>query len=77
MIHAVRSDLQSFKTLTFGPGLNILVAEKSVGASYRQSRNGAGKTSFVELIHFLFGSDVDKESISVPKSWFRGHLKPR
>lgn len=63
MIHAVRSDLQSFKTLTFGPGLNILVAEKSVGASDRQSRNGAGKTSFVELIHFLFGSDVDKESI--------------
>ena len=63
MIHAVKSNLQSFKTLTFGPGLNILVAEKSAGASDRQSRNGAGKTSFVELIHFLLGSDVDKESI--------------
>lgn len=63
MIHSITSDLESFKSLTFGPGLNILLADKSEGATDRQSRNGAGKTSFVELVHFLFGSNANKESI--------------
>lgn len=63
MIHSVTSDLSSFKSLTFGPGLNILLADKSEGATDRQSRNGAGKTSFAELIHFLFGSKADRDSI--------------
>jgi uncharacterized protein YydD (DUF2326 family) len=63
MIRRFGSDLASFKTLTFKPGLNILLADKSEGASDRQSRNGAGKTSFVELVHFLFGADARKESI--------------
>ena len=57
------SYLPSFKSLTFRPGLNILLAEKSAGATDRQSRNGAGKTSLVELIHFLFGAKPDKGSI--------------
>lgn len=63
MIHALSSDLPSFKSLAFRPGLNILLADKSDGATDRQSRNGAGKTSLVELIHFLFGANADKESI--------------
>ena len=63
MIHALSSDLPSFKCLTFKPGLNILLADKSDGATDRQSRNGAGKTSFVELLHFLFGAKAEKDSI--------------
>src|SRR5450631_2278319 len=63
MIRRFGSDLESFKTLTFRPGLNVLLADKSAGATDRQSRNGAGKTSFIELVHFLFGADVRKESI--------------
>ena len=63
MIRQFGSDLASFKTLTFKPSLNILLADKSEGANDRQSRNGAGKTSFVELVHFLFGADARKESI--------------
>lgn len=63
MIHSVTSDLASFKSLSFQPGLNVLLAEKSAGAKDRQSRNGAGKTSFVELIHFLFGANAKPDSI--------------
>ena len=63
MIHTITSDLDGFKALTFEPGLNILLAEKSAEATDRQSRNGAGKTSFVELIHFFFGGNAKPDNI--------------
>ena len=63
MIYKISSDLPSFKTLEFRDGLNILLAEKSQGASDRQSRNGAGKTCVVDLIHFLLGSSAGPKSI--------------
>ena len=63
MIRKLKSDLKSFKTLTFGPGLNVILADKSPNATDLQSRNGAGKTSFVELVHFLFGADAKPQGI--------------
>jgi uncharacterized protein YydD (DUF2326 family) len=63
MIRRLSSDLESFKTLSFNPGLNVLLADKSEGATDKLSRNRAGKTSFIELVHFLFGADVRKDSI--------------
>ncbi|MCV6597375.1 MAG: DUF2326 domain-containing protein, partial [Mangrovicoccus sp.] len=63
MIHNLTSDLDSFKTLNFGPGLNILLAEKTAQSTDRQTRNGAGKTSFVELVHFIYGGNAKPDSI--------------
>lgn len=62
MIHEVSSSLSSFKRLEFNSGFNLLLADKSVGATDRQTRNGAGKTSLVELIHFLTGSKCKPDS---------------
>lgn len=59
MIHKLFSTLPSFKTLTFEPGLNIVVAEKSPGATQQQTRNAAGKSSIVETVRFLTGGDCD------------------
>lgn len=63
MIQNIFSSVASFKALEFKSGLNVLVAQKEVGATDRQTRNRAGKTSLVETIHFLTGSNADKGSL--------------
>lgn len=63
MIYSLRSSDDRFKTLEFGPGLSILVAEQHSEASETDTRNGVGKSSFVALIHFLLGGNVGKDSI--------------
>ena len=64
MIHHIFSTLPSFKRIEdLKPGLNVLLAQKTEGASSKQTRNRAGKTSFVELVHFLLGADAGPESI--------------
>lgn len=63
MIYKIFSDLPSFKKIDFHPGLNLLIADKSPGATDQQTRNRAGKTSIIEIIHFLLGSDCKPDSI--------------
>jgi uncharacterized protein YydD (DUF2326 family) len=55
LIHRIESTLPSFKSIDLGPGLNILTAEKSEDATDRQTRNGAGKSSVLDIIHFVLG----------------------
>lgn len=63
MIRRISSDLPTFKALAFKPGLNVLVAEKTADATDRQTRNRAGKTSVLEIVHFLLGSSCKPQSI--------------
>ena len=62
MIHRIYSSLPSFKNLTFHSGLNVLIAEKGEGATSRQTRNRAGKTSLIEIVHFLTGGKIDEKT---------------
>ncbi len=68
MIHTIYSSLPSFKTLDFKPGLNVLIAQKETGATDKQTRNRAGKSSLTEIIHFLLGSKADKDSLCCSKA---------
>ncbi len=64
MIHNLFSTLPTFRNLgDLKPGLNVLLAQKPEGASSKQTRNRAGKTSFVETVHFLTGSEAGTDSI--------------
>lgn len=63
MIYRIFSSLPTFKELEFHSNLNILLAQKQTGATNKQTRNRAGKTSLIEIIHFLTGGDARKDSI--------------
>ncbi|RJR44134.1 MAG: DUF2326 domain-containing protein [Desulfobacteraceae bacterium] len=63
MIFRIFSSLSTFKVLDFHPGLNVLIAKKEAGATDKQTRNRAGKTSLIEIIHFLTGADAGKKSL--------------
>lgn len=62
MIRRVFSSLRSFKQVELRSGLNILLSDKSPGATDLQTRNRAGKSSFVELVHFVCGANCDADS---------------
>ena len=63
MISRIFSSLTSFKELEFHSGLNVLIAQKEAGASDRQTRNRAGKTSLIEIVHFLTGARAERDSL--------------
>jgi uncharacterized protein YydD (DUF2326 family) len=63
MISRIFSSLTTFKNIKLNPGLNVLIAQKELDASDKQTRNRAGKTSLIEIVHFLTGSDVGKDSL--------------
>jgi uncharacterized protein YydD (DUF2326 family) len=64
LIHNLFSTLPTFKNLgDLKPGLNVLLAQKTEGSTSKQTRNRAGKTSFIEAVHFLTGSEAGPDSI--------------
>ena len=63
MIDKLYCSLSSFKALDFHRGLNILLAERAPGATDRQTRNRAGKSSFVAIVHLLTGGNISAKSI--------------
>ena len=63
MIYRIFSSVPTFKALEFKSGLNLLIAQKESGASEKQTRNRAGKTSLIEIVHFLTGSNPARDSL--------------
>ncbi|WP_245708842.1 ABC-three component system protein [Ruania alba] len=51
----MRSSDDRFKAVAFGLGLNILVADKTATSTTTDSRNSAGKSSLVEILHYVLG----------------------
>ncbi|MFD7963001.1 ABC-three component system protein [Streptomyces zaomyceticus] len=68
MLHQLSADDPRFKTASFTGGMNLIVAEKRTSSTETDSRNSAGKSSLIELIHFLLGARVDKRSLVSDKN---------
>jgi uncharacterized protein YydD (DUF2326 family) len=63
MIYRIYSNLPSFKNLEFHSGLNVLLADREITATDLQTRNRAGKSSLINIMHFLMGGTAYKDSI--------------
>jgi uncharacterized protein YydD (DUF2326 family) len=61
MIHSVRCDQPSFKNVVFTGGLNVVLAERVAESTEKDSRNGLGKTTLIEIIHFCLGASAVKD----------------
>jgi uncharacterized protein YydD (DUF2326 family) len=58
MIRCVRANKATFQSVRFQPGFNVVLADKTDKSSHKDSRNGAGKSLLVEIIHFCLGGSA-------------------
>lgn len=63
MITGIRSpSLPTFKQLRFRSGLNIVLVNRTEAAGASGKRNGAGKSSLLDVIHFVLGGSKESKS---------------
>jgi uncharacterized protein YydD (DUF2326 family) len=55
------STIETFKTVNFREGLNLILADKSEVSTDKDTRNGVGKTLLIDIIHFCLGGSFEKE----------------
>ena len=58
MIRGVRANRASFRAVEFSPGMNVVLADRTVESDQRDSRNGLGKSTLVEIIHFCLAASA-------------------
>lgn len=57
MIHSIKCDKPSFKNIEFKPGFNVVLSERIEGSTAKDSRNGLGKSTLIEIVHFCLGGN--------------------
>ena len=62
MIRAIRCDKKSFREVHFEPGFNVVLADITDKSKDKDSRNGVGKSTLIDIIHFCLGSTARKGS---------------
>lgn len=55
-IRAVRCNRVSFREVEFRPGFNVILADRTKESGSKDSRNGLGKSTLIEIIHFCLGA---------------------
>lgn len=54
-LHRIGSADERFKTLSFHSGMNLVIAEKGLDSTTSDTRNGAGKSSLINIIRYILG----------------------
>lgn len=58
MIHAITANQPTFRSVKLTPGLNVILADRTEESSRKDTRNGLGKSTLINIIHFCLGSRV-------------------
>ena len=61
MLHKLYANKEAFRPIEFKPGLNLIIADKKHDSSIKDSRNGLGKTTLLNIIHFCLGANLDNK----------------
>ena len=67
MIKAIRCDQPSFRTVHLTGGMNVILADRTHAETKQDSRNGLGKSSLIEVIHFCLGSSFAQGGLTSPQ----------
>lgn len=60
MILGVRANRKEFNSVTFSNGFNIVLAERTKESTKKDTRNGLGKTTLLNIIHFCLGAKTKR-----------------
>ncbi len=65
MITKIYANDKRFKPVYFKKGLNVILADRQHDSDEKDSRNGIGKTTLINIIHFCLGSDLSRSPLPV------------
>lgn len=65
MIVKIYANDKRFRPITFEKGLNVILADRKLESDDKDSRNGIGKTTLINIIHFCLGSDLSRKVLPV------------
>ncbi len=60
MIHGVTANQESFHPVQFKPGLNVVLAERTDTSTKKDTRNGLGKSTLIDIIDFCLGARASR-----------------
>jgi len=60
MIHGISANQSTFHSVTFTAGLNVVLAERADASTQKDTRNGLGKSTLIDIIDFCLGSRATK-----------------
>lgn len=72
MIKRVASSLPTFKTVSLERGFNIILADRTKDSTKTDTRNGLGKSTFIDVIHFCLGGRLTAASSRLAHPGLRG-----
>ena len=65
MINRIYANDKRFKAVEFKKGLNVIVADRQKESDDKDSRNGVGKTTLINIIHYCLGADLNRKLLPV------------
>lgn len=61
MIRSVRCEKPSFQNVSFDAGFNVVLADRTKESTKTDSRNGLGKSTLLEIVHFCLGASTRRD----------------
>lgn len=68
MIHGIFANQSTFHPVEFTTGLNVVLAERTDASTQKDTRNGLGKSTLIDIIDFCLGARATKDKGLIQES---------